>query len=430
MKRWWLGLLLLPVPAFAQLVNCTQYRVHSASAWVTEEGAACSAEAARCDAANTCGGAYNSTSVITESTVPTPLNCRIRYQNPPDPTLYTYSVGIITRTGMYCEPPPEEECENDIGDSQWQVSTEPISGSKWCQGLCEVTAGASDCSGPPGLQTCTTLAKVTGTQCEAGEGPEDPGEDPPAGSEKDGDTGPPDELPEKCTSVGDGEYCKSPSGDGKCGYMNDTYICLDRVQEDECVGLRDGGRVCSDKADTTPPVPDSGTPGDLADPDGQMSNSPDAGTTNNYHYYNSGTVGASSRDPGTTGAAPTGGSPGYQPQGSSSGGGTGGDGECVGGETCGENLPVLEDVGTMAGAFAGFWSDLQAVPIVAAGADVAPSFGSGSCPSWSESVNVNGQAINVSFNSICTTYSDISPALTIVALVLWGFLAFRILWSA
>jgi hypothetical protein len=243
------------------------------------------------------------------------------------------------------------------------------------------------------------------------------------------DDGPPGG--ETCSAVGDGEYCASPSGDGQCGYMNDTYICLDRVQDDECKVLGDGGRVCGAQAATTPPVPDNGTPGQLATPDGTISNTTNdgdtAGTTNNYNYYNSGTVGGSSRDPGTDGGTSTGGSPGY-------GNGESDDGEegesgCVG-ETCGESVPTLEDVGTMGEAFTGFWSDLQEVPIVAAADNIAPTFGAGACPTWQDSIDYAGHSIDVNFSSICSTYEDVTPAITIVALVLWGWVAFRILWSA
>jgi len=231
---------------------------------------------------------------------------------------------------------------------------------------------------------------------------------------------------EKCVEVGDGEYCASPTGDKDCGYLNDTFVCLGKVQQDECKVLGDGGRVCGAGANTTPPVPDSGTPGELAEADGEMSSVTPAGSTTNYNYFNSSTVSASSRDPGTNGAVPTGGSPGYGQQ-DSEGSEEGPDCEGV---TCGEGVPDLEDIGTMSEAFSGFWDDLQEVPIIEAAGDVAPSFGTGACPDWSDSVDVYGESIDVDFSSICTVYDDVSPALAIVALVLWGVLAYRVLMSA
>lgn len=339
----------------------------------------------------------------------------------------TVFTGLVETYSYNVDPAgcPVEECEHDIGEGTWQVSTAPIGGQKWCEGLCEITAGPSQCGGPPGLQSCTTWSTVTDLTCEAGE---DVQEEPPGDTEPDGDTGPPDAAGENCQAVGDGEYCATNKGDGSCGYMNDTYICLERIQEDECVALGDGGRVCNENAETTPPVPDNGTPGELADPDGQLTNENMEGETSNYNYYNGGTVGGSSRDPGTTGAMPTGGSPSY-----GSGTGTGGPGEespeCVG-TTCGEGVPELEEIGSMTNAFTQFWDDLQAVPIVDAAMDVAPSFGAGSCPSWSDSFEVGGTSVDADFGFICTTYTDITPAITIVALVLWGFVAFRILMSA
>lgn len=369
--------------------------------------------------------------------------CHLRGVRKSDGLVVTPSQGV-GGSGLLAEScPPPPPCDADIGDGYWVVGSSPITGASWCDGQCKMVAGTSSCGGPSGLTTCTTWAAVQDLACGgggSGSGPNDPAHDPPAGSTPDGDASEgdanePGEAPESCSPVGDGEYCASPNGGGQCGYMNDTYICLEKIVEGECVGLSDGGRVCDGDAGTTPPVPDSGTPGQLAEPDGQLSNTPanpdgsSGGVTNIYNYYSSGTVGGSARDPGTTGAAPTGGSPGYDPD-RGEGSGSGGDGECEGGETCGEGVPELEDVGTMTEALQAFWADLQAVPIIEAVTGIAPSFGSGSCPTWSDSVSVYGESWDVDFSMICTTWDDVSPVLSLICLVFFGLVAVRILMSA
>lgn len=251
-----------------------------------------------------------------------------------------------------------------------------------------------------------------------------------------GDTDPPDDsMPnegdgETCAAVGDGEYCASAQGDGECGYINDTYTCLSKVKSDECKVLGDGGRVCGNQASSTPPVPDNGTPGQLATPDAVITQTnPDGSTT--FNYFNSTTVLGSSRDPGTTGAsgASSSGSPHAPVPGEGDGEGEGLPEECEG-AGCTAEVPALEDIGTLEDAFAGFWSDLEGVPVIAAAADIAPSFGGGSCPDWSTEVALYSASIDIDFSSMCGIWTDISPALGAVCLVMFGLLAFRILFSA
>lgn len=149
-------------------------------------------------------------------------------------------------------------------------------------------------------QGATATIRQTTESCVPGQPWPDEGAGEPSGDEPtSGDN-------ESCQSVGDGSYCQSASGDGQCGYMNDSYICLNQVAPDECKVGGDGGRVCGSAAATTPPVPDDGTPGHPAAPSGTISTetvNPDGSVTNNtYNYYNSSTVAGSSRDPGTSGA--------------------------------------------------------------------------------------------------------------------------------
>jgi hypothetical protein len=78
----------------------------------------------------------------------------------------------------------------------------------------------------------------------------------------------------------------------------------------------------------------------------------------------------------------------------------------------------------------GFWTDLQEVPLVAAGLDVGASIGTGACPNWTTSFTVFGESWEVDFTGICTVWADVAPVISVVMLVFFGFIAFRILFSA
>lgn len=330
----------------------------------------------------------------------------------------TFSNTVEATTGGTCPT----ECEH-AGKKQWAVTSSPYESSKCADTpACRVTATQQSCSGVlvNGYDSCTALLSFkTDSSCGSSN-------EPPNTKE-----GEPEAAPgEKCQAIGDGEYCASSAGDGQCGYFNDSYVCLQNVAENECVPLGDGGRVCGGAATTTPPVPDNGTPGELATPDGQVGHGA-AGTSgvhtgmSTFNYYNSVTVVGSSRDPGEDGGAPSGGSP--------SGGGSGsgdGDGSGCTGETCGEGVPVLDDIGTMTEAFTDFWDNLQGVPLVEAATGIAPAFPAGACPNWSDTIDIYGEAVDADFTFICSTWTDVSPVLSVVALVFWGVVALRILLSA
>lgn len=468
MKRLWLLVALLGASEFAAAQSCVIWR-GNASPTNARTSTQCSTLAREQVESELVGSGYPTAGVDSASCSPDGVpsgigvtsSCTVGYHlwegssftsNP--------SCSAVAATGLDCSdlgpddppPPPPEECTAELGDGFWTTSTEPIAGATWCNGLCEMTAGTSQCGGPPGLQTCNTWTEVTALSCSGspdtdGDGAGDsggPASDPPAGStpEEDatGEATPPAEAAENCVDIGDGEYCASPQGDGQCGYVNDTYTCLDHVREDECKVLGDGGRVCGSAANSTPPVPDNGTPGQLATPDGQVSQTtPDAtpgipgGVTNIYNYYGSSTVAGSTRDPGTTGASgeSTSGSPhAPAPGAATGGGGTGGNGTCTSADCEAGPLPELADIGTLGEAMQEFWNDLQEVPIIEAASNIAPSFGTGSCPSWSTSVDLYTSSINIDFTSVCGMWLDIAPALTFVCLVMFGLLAFRVLFSA
>lgn len=465
MKRLAYLLVFLPVLAVADNSDGKKYLLSETG--TAEYGSAAQACQAGFDQGGFANPPNNGTDPAPADQTATAFSCTYNYRPSGlefPGTYFSFGGSIVDceladfEPGGPCAAPPPEECDAEIGHGFWTISTEPISGSSWCNGMCQMTAETSQCGKVPGMTpTCTTWTSVTALSCSgssdtdgdglgddgSGDGPADAppgGADP--GEDGTGQADAPSDAGENCVAVGDGEYCASPSGGGQCGYVNDTYTCLDKIKDDECKTLADGGRVCGSEATTTPPVPDNGTPGQLATPDGQVSQTaPGAspgignGTTNNYNYYSSGTVAGSARDPGSTGASAVSGSgsphapiPGAG--GSGDGDGDGGGGECEGDGCTAGPLPELAEIGTMTEAFTAFWGQLQEVPIVAAGAEIAPSFVGGSCPDWSTSVALYSASINIDFTNMCGLWTSIASTLTFVCLVMWGFLAFRVLFSA
>lgn len=225
-----------------------------------------------------------------------------------------------------------------------------------------------------------------------------------------------------------------------CGIYNGNRVCVESTPPGGCVAYGDGGAACrgtNNGADppATPPAPNNGTPGTPAEPDAQVV-SPSGSTVN---YYTSTTVSGSSSAP-TTGAPgsgvvtnPVGSDEGEdadgdgEPDGSGSGSGDGGSCE---GPGCNAGVPDLAEIGTLSEAFGGFWSDLQEVPIIDAAASVAPTIGTGACPNWQTTFSVWGQSFEMNFDFLCSFWESITPALTVVSLVFFGFAAFRILMSA
>lgn len=250
-----------------------------------------------------------------------------------------------------------------------------------------------------------------------------------------------DEDDKDCDATG--AICKDP-GDGSgsnCGIYNGDRVCVDSAPPGGCVGYTSGGVACkgADNGSTppaTPPAPNNGTPGTPATPDATVTSTRGGGT---IHYYGPGTVSGSSEEPETGPATPSGG---YRPigpgtggsDGGSSGGGDGdgegdGGGECTG-PSCDADVPDLDDIGTVSEAFGSFWGSLNEVPLVEAATGLGASLGSGACPDWSTSIAVYGETWDVDFSGICTTWDSVSAVLSIVMLVFWGFIAFRILFSA
>jgi len=101
-------------------------------------------------------------------------------------------------------------------------------------------------------------------------------------------------VDEDCaTSAAGVMYCTSDSYGENCGYVNDKYVCLGKIGNDECWVNSDGSRVCGHNA-PMPPKPDNGTRGVPATPTDTIKESvPSGGDT--FNYYNSTVVSGSSQ---------------------------------------------------------------------------------------------------------------------------------------
>lgn len=427
----------------AQLQQCTQYRARAAAPWSSSAGEACAELYGYCTGANNrCGNIRSESSFGNTGVNPSnPNQCRIEYcaggDNCGGATPSAYTASITTRNGEYCEPPPpeEDECE-DIGKSKMVTSSVGMGGFKWCEGNCRWQIMMNMC----GDEGCSALAKIV-SSC----GPEGPGGDPPEGPPDDVDDGgaePSDEPPESCQPVGDGEYCMSNSGDGNCGYLNDKYVCPGKVRDDECIVAADGSRLCGSAVGTTPPAPDNGTPGQVAEPDGQITIINEGGVTNVFNYYGSSTVAGSSRDPGTTGASvgASGGSPNAPTPGDADGNGQQDCEEVSGG--CGPHDSEPDEENANGCFSAGdSWQSVAAACGVAAideadevmresalytfFADLYQSVPvGGSCPSasfsaWGDSYDFGEVA--------CDLVDSTQGTLSLLFLLLWSFVGLRIL---
>jgi hypothetical protein len=77
-------------------------------------------------------------------------------------------------------------------------------------------------------------------------------------------------------------------GPSNCGYVNDEYMCLDKVPAGNCIILPGGSYAC-DATASTPPAPNSGLPGVPAAKDDTIW-SKDGGSLRQYNYYHHTTV--------------------------------------------------------------------------------------------------------------------------------------------
>lgn len=141
-----------------------------------------------------------------------------------------------------------------------------------------------------------------------------------------------------CVQMGSETVCITDPGETNCGTVNGEAICIDTPASGECYGTSGGGSICNADVSSTPPGPDDGTPGNVAPPDGTLTN---AATGQTINYYSSSTINNSTVGNGGAGPNPGDG-----------GGGTGNDGTGTDGtcdpatDECGDCDPIVQSCGT------------------------------------------------------------------------------------
>lgn len=353
------------------------------------------------------------------------LTCRVEVWAIPknsDPEFLNAQPSITLQSRLGDCPGCDEASVGKRFFKQYSYGSPP---SDTCSDGCAATRSASvdACIGG----TCVTEFTVTSEQCSIGGG---------------GDPGPIVEEGEGEVCVG--EFCTSNPGKEACGFVNDNYVCVGRTPADGCQALADGSRVCGDRA-PTPPVPDNGTPGVPASPDGQIQTVQGDTITTTYNYYGAGTVGGSARDPGP-GANPAG--PGDGDGGEGSDGlhcdpesdpgcsedGEGGTGEGEdprNGWQCWADGAGLSDAvaDCFASAGQGLWNTLVAESsLLQVATDTAAAFtaGSGVCPSGDVSLDWIG--LSVDFWEVpCQFLDQFASFMGPLFLLMWSLIGLRIL---
>lgn len=225
---------------------------------------------------------------------------------------------------------------------------------------------------------------------------------------------------ESCAGSGAVQFCSSEQGSANCGFVNGEYACLGSVEGDGCAVMPSGARACGASA-PTPPVPDNGTPGQPADPDGQIT----INEGDTINYYNSSTVGGSNRPVNSGGDNPT--------DGHDDGNGAGrnegdeeADGQDCEGSQCdfsGPELPEGDSFGAIGSAFI---AEATATPIMGALTGISASVGTGECPTATFEVF----GVEQTLDPMCDVWPSIAGVLSSVMLVIYGLGGVRILFSA
>lgn len=246
-----------------------------------------------------------------------------------------------------------------------------------------------------------------------------------------------------CVESGGNMACIDPQAAGGqgCGYFNADYVCTGHVPNNSCVQFASGGVACVAGAPDAPTESDGVTP---AEPVGSVSN----GTTT-VNYYDSVTVNSSGTTVNTT--AGQGGSAAGAPgrdgsAGGASGGSGGGDtiincvegtpcvveesddeGACPEGEDCSVTGPELGEVCTFGECAADFYDRVTSAPLVAAVLGVGAAMPSGTCPNWTLSAFESDYSLSA---PMCDIWEQVSPVLSAIFLVIWAWVATRIVLSA
>lgn len=219
-----------------------------------------------------------------------------------------------------------------------------------------------------------------------------------------------------CVNAGGNTVCMSSNNQA---VVNGDRVPPSGLDDGECAVYASGGSACVTSlggSATSPPAPDNGTPGTPADPLVSVNNTTN-NTTSNY-YGPSATAGSSGSvggEPGETNGEP---SPGEDDENEEE--------ECPEGD-CTGTVPDLDEVCTFGECANAFFDGVQSVPLVASVVGAGASMPAGSCPSWG--ITAFGDTNSLSA-PMCAIWDEVSPLLSAAFLVLWAWVATRIVLSA
>lgn len=151
--------------------------------------------------------------------------------------------------------------------------------------------------GPTGSRDWLTVYQFTGLNCDSEPEQDETPMEPECETDITGSVSCVEDKSEKCHTNNGLTWCEGLDNKKNCGFANDKYTCLDSLQPDKCMAMPDGSRLCVEGA-PTPPVPDNGTKGVKATPDGNMQTCTGANSCQQLNFYNTTTTSNSSRDPG------------------------------------------------------------------------------------------------------------------------------------
>lgn len=432
---------------------CRQWRMNNAngdSGWVSDAQAAMDAWAAQCRAGGSChtncstgplapAGKDNEYRVTlgTTAVFPNYISQQSSWECATgNPTGWTSITGLSTRQ----DPSGCPTCPA-AGTRRGSIQIDPASpGDTVCgNDGCVYTVDES-----PAIKTelnggagSIIGVRATGQACAATE---------PA-------TGAPEGEPGECVEGGGTMACldkDAPPGQG-CGYFNGDYVCTGHVPDDSCVSFASGGVACTADSPDAP----KGADGEPLEPTGSVSNGPST-----VDYFDPATVagattpattrpgqgGSASGAPGRDGSGASGtgsGSGGSTTincpegattpcvnngtinSGSGAGGAGDGDGECEAEEGC--SNPELEEVCEFGECAQSFYNRIKAAPLVAGVLEAGAAMPAGSCPNWSLAAFESDYSLSA---PMCEIWDQVSPLLSAVFLVIWGWVATRIVLSA
>lgn len=315
----------------------------------------------------------------------------------------------VNTTTLKCETvtaPPSNPCAAKNGQKAYTASTGtmPTTGTLCVSGCRATMNGGLDVG-----SGWTAWGQYNGEQCTA--------DNTQSTSQE--------TLPDGTKGVCIGDKCVSETK-RNCGYVNNSYRCITDSQltpENPCVQTQSGGVFCISSA-PTPPAPNNGTEGQKANSDanfGLNTKSNGTGTGQTVNYYNSGTVGGDSGNPGGDGQGD-------------------GDGEEQA-EPCGDEAKPCKITGdptegnlkgysapTITASTSAFMAAVQQAPLFAAANNLtAINAGPGTCPPLDMNLPLLGQ---VGTGIHCELTQENSSAFAAVFLLIYSLIGIRIVMSA